>query len=317
MFVRSPLHAWIGDPEWYYRSVTAHGTTMAYVLPTLVAMGFGYFVTETSLKRPLVGLRWAWAGLALVAVGTVMAMVPVALGRASVLYTFYPPLIGNPFYYIGVVLVVVGSWIWVALMSVNLYRLEARQSRRAGAARDVRDRRRRLSLGLDGGRRRARMLFQILPVALGLRTTIDAGLARVFFSWTLHAIVYFWLMPAYIAYYTIVPRAIGGRLFSDPMGRIAFILFLVVAMPIGIHHLFEDPEVGAGFKFMHSVFTALVTVPTLLTVFTICASVEIAGAAARRQGRARLAHGAALAQPGDARRWRSPSSCWASAAPAA
>src|SRR5580693_6506883 len=49
MFIRSPLHAWIGDPELYYRSVTAHGTTMAYVMPTLVAMGFGYFVTEASL----------------------------------------------------------------------------------------------------------------------------------------------------------------------------------------------------------------------------------------------------------------------------
>ena len=108
------------------------------------------------------------------------------------------------------------------------------------------------------------------------RRTIDAGLARVFFSWTLHAIVYFWLMPTYIAYYTIVPRAIGGRLFSDPMARISFALFLVVAMPIGVHHLFADPQVGAGFKFMHSVFTGLVALPTLLTVFTICASVEIA-----------------------------------------
>ena len=121
MFIRSPLHAWIGDPELYYRSVTAHGTTMAYVLPTLVAMGFGYFVTEASLKRPLIGLRWAWVGLALVFVGTITAIVPVALGLDTVLYTFYPPMIGNPFYYIGVVLVVVGSWIWVALMSVNLY----------------------------------------------------------------------------------------------------------------------------------------------------------------------------------------------------
>ena len=99
----------------------------------------------------------------------------------------------------------------------------------------------------------------------------------MFFSWTLHAIVYFWLMPTYIAYYTIVPRAIGGRLFSDSMGRISFILFLVVAMPIGIHHTFEDPQVGAGFKYLHSVFTAFVALPTLLTVFTICASVEIAG----------------------------------------
>ena len=59
MIVRSPLHAWISDPEWYYRSVTAHGTTLAYVFPTLVAMGFGYFVTEKSLSRPLIGLFWA------------------------------------------------------------------------------------------------------------------------------------------------------------------------------------------------------------------------------------------------------------------
>jgi cytochrome c oxidase subunit I len=61
------------------------------------------------------------------------------------------------------------------------------------------------------------------------------------------------------------------------MARVSFALFLVVAMPIGVHHLFADPQVGAGFKFLHSVFTALVAVPTLLTVFTICASVEIAG----------------------------------------
>ena len=84
MFIRSPLHTWIGDPELYYRSVTAHGTTMAYVMPTLVAMGYGYFVTEASLKRPLIGLHWAWLGLALVFVGTIMAIVPVALGLASV-----------------------------------------------------------------------------------------------------------------------------------------------------------------------------------------------------------------------------------------
>jgi cytochrome c oxidase subunit 1 len=286
MLARSPLRPWISDPEWYYRSVTAHGTTMAYVLPTLVAMGFGYFVAETALGRPLIGLRWAWAGLALAVVGVVAAVVPIALGQATVLYTFYPPLIGNVFYYLGVVLVVVGSWIWVALMSVNLYCWKRDNpgapvpfpmfATVAGA----------LLWGWTAVGAALELLFQVIPVALGLTSTIDAGLARVFFSWTLHAIVYFWLMPAYIAYYTIVPRAIGGKLFSDQMGRVSFILFLVVAMPIGIHHVFEDPQVGSGFKFVHSVFTALVAIPTLLTVFTICASVEIA--ARRRRGRGLL-----------------------------
>jgi cytochrome c oxidase subunit I len=276
MFVRSPLYTWISNPEWYYRSLTAHGTVMGYVFPTLVAMGFGYAITESSLEQRLVGVRWAWTGLWLIVAGSIVAIVPVAIGRASVLYTFYPPLIGSAFYYIGVVLVVVGSWIWVALMSINL---RVWRRNHPGEAVPL-----AMFANVAGAYLWAwtavgaalELLLQIIPVALGLKTTIDAGLARVFFSWTLHAIVYFWLMPTYIAYYTIVPRAIGGRVYSDTMARISFILFLVVAMPIGMHHTFADPQVGAGFKFIHSAFTALVALPTLLTVFTICASIEIA-----------------------------------------
>ena len=201
----------------------------------------------------------------------------MAVGKASVLYTFYPPMIASPLYYIGVVLVVVGSWIWVALMSINL---RAWKKANPGIS---------MPLAMFGNVAGAylwawtsvgaavEVLVLILPASLGLTDTINAGLARVLFSWTLHAIVYFWLMPTYIAFYTLVPRAIGGRLYSDTMGRVAFVLFLVFSMPIGIHHLFADPQVGAGFKFVHAAMTAMVSVPTLLTVFTIVASAEIAG----------------------------------------
>src|SRR3954462_8164492 len=105
MFVRSPLNVWHFNPEFYYRSVTAHGSAMGYVFPTLVAMGFGYAISEAALDRPLIGRRWAWAGFVLVAAAPVVAMIRVWRGLASVFYTFYPPMIGNPFYYIGVVMV--------------------------------------------------------------------------------------------------------------------------------------------------------------------------------------------------------------------
>ena len=277
MYVRSPLSPWVNNPEHYYRSVTAHGTVMGYVLPTLVAMGFGYAITELALKQPLKGVRWAWAGFWLVMAGTLMAATTTALGKSSVLYTFYPPMIASSFYYLGIVLVVVGSWIWVALMSVNLY---AWKKANPGAT---------VPLAMYGNVAGAylwawtsvgaavEILTLILPASLGFTDTINAGLARVFFSWTLHAIVYFWLMPAYIAFYTLFPRAIGGRLYSDTMGRVAFALFLVFSMPIGIHHLFADPQVGAGFKFVHAAMTAMVSIPTLLTVFTIVASAEVVG----------------------------------------
>jgi cytochrome c oxidase subunit I len=44
-----------------------------------------------------------------------------------------------------------------------------------------------------------------------------------------------------------------------------------------MHHLLIDPEHGNGTKFIQVLLTAFVTVPTLLTIFTITASFEIAG----------------------------------------
>jgi cytochrome c oxidase subunit 1 len=276
MLVRSPLYHWV-DPANYYVAVTAHGTALAYVFPTLVAMGFGYAVCATSLGRPIDGTRWAWAGFCLVIVGAIIAMATVAAGKATVLYTFYPPLVGSPWYYVGLSLAVIGSWIWVALVVWHFRRWKrehpgfpvplAMFATTAGALLWA-----WTSLGVV-----IEILFLILPNAFGWTATINAGLARALFSWTLHAIVYFWLIPSYIAFYVLLPPAAGGRLYSDKMGRIAFLLLLVFSMPIGLHHLFADPQIGAGFKFLHAVFTGMVAVPTLLTIFTICASVEIAG----------------------------------------
>jgi cytochrome c oxidase subunit I len=276
MLVRSPLHPWVA-PELYYRAVTGHGTILAYVFPTLVAMGFGYAMCAVSLGRPMRGLPLAWLSFWLVIAGAAMAITTVAAGKATVLYTFYPPLLGSPFYYLGILIAVIGSWIWIGLMVWHFKRWKADHpglpvplamfATTVGA----------LLWGWTSLGVGAEIIFLILPNAFGWTTTIDPGLARLLFSWTLHAIVYFWLIPTYISFYVLLPQAAGGRLYSDKMGRIAFLQLLIFSMPIGIHHLFVDPQIGAGFKFLHAVFTGMVAVPTLLTIFTVCASLEIAG----------------------------------------
>ena len=40
---------------------------------------------------------------------------------------------------------------------------------------------------------------------------VDPLLAKTLFWWTGHAIVYFWVLPAYISWYAFVPRHAGGR----------------------------------------------------------------------------------------------------------
>lgn len=277
MWARSPLRAPYHTAANYFRSVTLHGVSMGYVLTTFFIMGFGYYVAETALRRPLPSLSLAWGAFWLAIAGTVMAALSVISGNASVLYTFYPPLTATPWFYIGLVLVVVASWLWCAQMIVAMRAWKA-----ANPGRPV-------PLAMYGTVANAVMwlwttvgvaaelLFQVIPAALGWSQTIDVGLSRTLFSWTLHAIVYFWLFPSYIAFYTMFPRAAGGRLFSDTLGRLAFVLFILYSLPVGLHHLFMDPEHSNGFKFLQMFLTALVSVPTFLTIFTITASAEVAG----------------------------------------
>jgi len=277
MLMRSPLPAPLDDPDAYYASVTLHGTAMAYVVTTFFTMGFGYAVAATSLGRPMRGCAAAWIGFVICLIGTVMAVATVLAGQASVLYTFYPPLLASPWYYLGVLLLIGGSMIWVVLMVVNM----------AGWKRDNPGR--PVPLAMFAITATAllwawaatgvvlELIGILLPRAFGWSDLIDAALGRTLFSVTLHAIVYFWLMPAYIAFYTLLPQAAGGRLYSDTMGRLTFIMFLVFSLPVGMHHLLADPEHGSGFKFLQSFLTFLVALPTLLTVFSICASLEIAG----------------------------------------
>ena len=274
---RSGLAPAIESPELYFASVSTHGVLMGFVLTTFLVMGFGYYTATTSLRQAVWNKPLAWFGFWLSIIGVLLAAVPLLTGQASVLYTFYPPLKAHPAFYIGATLLVVGSWVWcleMIMMMASWKRAHpgetvplAMYGTTANAILWV-----ITSLGVD-----SEVLFQLIPWSLGLIDTVDVGLARTLFSWTLHAIVYFWLFPAYIAMYTLLPRAAGGRLFSDQMGRVAFIMLMVFSVPIGFHHLYMDPFQAAGWKFLHMTGTFMVAVPTLITGFTIIASLEIAG----------------------------------------
>ena len=144
---------------------------MAYVLTTFSIMGFGYAVAATSLGRPVRGMTAAWIGFVVCLLGTVIAAVTILAGRASVLYTFYPPLLASTWYYAGVFLLVGGSMIWVVLMIINMIGMEARQSGRAGAARHVCDHRNRIAGAWSASGVVIELLGVILPAAFGWTTT--------------------------------------------------------------------------------------------------------------------------------------------------
>jgi cytochrome c oxidase subunit 1 len=196
------------------------------------------------------------------------------------MFTFYPPLQAHWAFYIGLTLVVVGTWLvtlnlaltwraWRARHPAVRTPLAAFMSLVTFAMWTI------ASLGIA-----AEMLVLLIPWSLGVISGTDALLARVLFWFTGHPIVYFWLLPAYVSWYTLMPRQAGGKLFSDPLARTSFILFLVLSTPLGFHHQYTDPGIGQGWKLLHAFFTFAVFFPSLLTFFNVVASLE-SGARAR------------------------------------
>jgi cytochrome c oxidase subunit 1 len=260
----------------YYLSVTAHGVLMALVFTTFFIMGLGYALSQATLGR-IVGRRTAWFAFWLALAGTVGAAYTILAGQSTVLYTFYPPLQAHPLFYIGATLLVVGSWIWggVIIASIRSWRREhpaqAMPLAMHGTLANI------IIWYLATTGLAIEVVGMLIPWSLGWVETIDPMLARTLFWWFGHPLVYFWLLPAYVLWYTVLPQVAGGRLFSDPLARMVFILFVLLSTPVGFHHQFADPGISANWKLAHTITTFAILYPSLVTAFTVIASLEVAG----------------------------------------
>ncbi|WP_336035981.1 b(o/a)3-type cytochrome-c oxidase subunit 1 [Halobacterium yunchengense] len=266
----------------YYTVLTGHGVLLALVFTTFFICGLFVWATTRSLDRPLVTPRLAWVGFASMLVGTTLAAVTIMNGfapglpfdSANVLYTFYPPLQGHPAFYVGAALLVVGSWVLGAtyFLTYRDWRADNPDARIPLQAFMV------LttfimwyvsSVGVA-----VEVVAFLVPWSLGWIETVDPLLARSLFWYFGHPVVYFWLLPGYVAWYTLLPKFAGGRLFSDPLARVVFVLFVLLSTPVGFHHQYLDPGIASGFKFIAMTNTMMLLLPSLLTAFTVVASVE-------------------------------------------
>ena len=268
----------------YYHGLTLHGVLNALVWTTFFIVGFLTFAVVHSLKRELTHPKVNIIGFVLMVVGLVMAAIPILMGDATVLFTFYPPLQADSLFYIGLTLVVVGSWVqgWGLLLTYREWRKENSGAQTpfialAGLITMVMWQ--IASLGIA-----AEMLTLVIPWSLGLVEATDPQLARTLFWFSGHPIVYFWLLPAYLSWYAMVPKQAGGKMFNEPMARLVFWLFLALSIPVGIHHQYLDPGVPIGWKVVHAAITYSLFLPSVLTAFTVCASLEIAGRARGGKG---------------------------------
>ena len=271
-------------PPWfdYYRILTAHGVLMALVFTTFFITGLFTFATYRSMPR-IRSVTLGWIGWAVMLAGTVMAAATILSGNATVLYTFYAPLKAHPAFYFGALILVLGTWVVAADIAGNVVVFKranpGTQIPLPAYASLV-----TMVMWIIATLGVALEMALLIPWSLGWTPGIDVELTRVLFWYFGHPLVYFWIMGAYLIWYLIVPTTYGGKTFSDSLTRLAFIFLLILSTPVGLHHEFLEPSIHSVWKYLHTVMTYGVVIPSFMTAFAIFASFELAARRAGRRG---------------------------------
>ena len=197
----------------YYQLLTAHGVLMALVFTTFFIVGFLFSGISKTLGGQLnaTALKLGWIGFITMTVGTTLTTIMILLNEATVLYTFYAPMKASPYFYIGLALVVVGSWFsgfamfnqfatWKKANKGETSPLFAYMSIATMILWLI------ATLGVA-----ATVVLQLIPWSFGWVDTINVMLSRTLFWYFGHPLVYFWLLPAYICWYVIVPKIMGEK----------------------------------------------------------------------------------------------------------
>ncbi|MBC9929823.1 cbb3-type cytochrome c oxidase subunit I [Chitinophaga qingshengii] len=208
----------------YYQGLTLHGVINAIVLTTFFAVAFGHATIAFFLKQEP-GRKASLLSLLLMVVGTGMAAAAMLSGKASVLYTFYPPLKAHPAFYIGTAMLIVGSWVAYWDWAVIYVRWKKEHSHE------------NTPLAVIGTLVNFtiwfvctlavayEVLILLVPWSLGWTAGVNVMLARTLFWFFGHALVYFWLLPAYIMFYTMLPKLAGVNYIPVRQGASPFSCF--------------------------------------------------------------------------------------------
>lgn len=263
----------------YYALLTAHGVLMAIVFNTYFIIGFLYSGVAKSLGGSLhpATRKMGWIGFVLMTVGTLTGTVLILLNKATVLYTFYAPMKASPYFYIALALLVVGSWIsgwgifynyrhWKQTNSGQISPLLSFMAVATMVLWQI------ATIGVA-----IEVLFQLIPWSFGWVDTIHVMLSRTLFWYFGHPLVYFWLLPTYICWYVMIPRIIGGKIYSDALARLVFVLLFLFAIPVGFHHQLMEPGISSFWKYVQVVLTFMVIIPSLITAFSLFATFELTG----------------------------------------
>jgi cytochrome c oxidase subunit 1 len=268
--------------EWYYRILTLHGLDMLIVMILNFEIAILYFAGPVLLNSRLWSNALAWICFVLMLVGAVMFNIAILSGTSDVLMTSYVPLMAHPSFYLGIILLAVGTLLGVINFFGTLY-IAKRDGTYEGS----------VPLVVFGAIAAAIIAVvtllhgavTLIPTFLwsaGLLESIDAQWYRITWWGLGHMSQQVNVCAMVSVWYLIATLTTGAKPVSQLVCRSAFVLYILFINVASAHHILVDPGVGAGWKIWNTGYAMyLAVLASMIHGMTVPASVEVA---MRRKG---------------------------------
>ncbi len=263
--------------DWFYRILTFHGLNMLIFWILFFEVAVLYFACTIPLNCKLFSKKVAWVSFAMMLVGAIMVDVIIMMGKADVMMTSYLPLLAHPVFYLGIILVAVGTLIGVYNYFATLY-IAKRDKTYEGSVPLV-------TFGATAAAiiavvtllHGAIVMIPTFTFSMGWTPEPDPMWYRMIWWGLGHqsqqvnvcAMVAIWYLVAYLT--------TGAKPVNEAVCRTAFALYVLFINLASAHHLLVDPGVGAGWKIWNTSYAMyLAVLASMIHGFTLPASVEIA-----------------------------------------
>lgn len=285
--------------DWFYRVLTLHGLNMLIFWILFFEVALLYFTSAVLLNTRLAAPRLAWLSWLLMTAGAAMVNFTVFSGKSDVLMTSYVPLKAHWSFYLGIILVAVGTLVAVGVFFGTLY-IAKRDKTYQGSVPLV-------TFGalaaaiiavvtiLHG----AAIMIPAFLWSLNLIDNVDAGVYRLLWWGLGHPAQQVNVCAQVAIWYLLASITTGARPLNQLVCRSAFLLYILFINLASAHHLLVDPGLGASWKIWNTSYAMyLAVLASMMHGFTVPAATEVA---MRSQGHQKGLFGWLVAAP-----WRNP-----------
>ena len=261
----------------FYMVLTAHGICALIFWVIFFEMAILYFAGSTLLRSRLATPRWAWAGFALMIIGSIMTLVAVFQGNSSVMMTSYVPMRAAPSFYLGLILFAVGALIGCFVFLGTLVVAKNEKTYEGS-----------IPLVTFGGvvacciaiftiASGAEILIPTYLWSIGYISHIDPAMYRVIW-WALGHSSQQINVSAHVAvWYLIAGVVFGARPMSEKVSRAAYLLYIFFLQLASAHHLLTDPGISSDWKVFNTSYAMyLAVLASMIHGLTVPGAIEVA-----------------------------------------